>query len=101
MPIHSFFIPLRKNLKAFRHECKDYVYQGSKKEQLQFFNRQLRAYFGMPYPYVDNWFDAFEQLKHYISGVKKSRVVIFIDELPWLDTPRSRFTKAKIKVTNQ
>ncbi|MBR3758475.1 MAG: ATP-binding protein [Bacteroidaceae bacterium] len=70
------------------------IYQGSKKEQLQFFNRQLCAYSGMPYPYVDNWFDAFEQLKHYISGLKKNRVVIFIDELPWLDTPRSRFTKA-------
>ena len=38
------------------------IYQGSKKEQLQFFNRQLCAYSGMPYPYVDNWFDAFEQL---------------------------------------
>ena len=40
-------------------------------------------------------------LMHYISGVKKNRVFIFIDELPWLDTPRSRFTKAKIKITNQ
>lgn len=70
------------------------IYQGSKKEQLQFFNRQLCAHSGVPYPYADNWFDAFEQLKHYISGLKKDRVVIFIDELPWLDTPRSRFTKA-------
>lgn len=34
------------------------IYQGSKKEQLQFFNRQLCAHSGVPYPYADNWFDA-------------------------------------------
>ncbi|MBQ9077781.1 MAG: ATP-binding protein [Muribaculaceae bacterium] len=70
------------------------IYQGTKKEQLTFFNRQLCEYSQTPYPQVENWFDAFDQLKHYISSIKKERVVIFIDELPWLDTPRSRFTKA-------
>ena len=43
---------------------------------------------------VDNWFDAFDQLKHYLSTLKKDKIVIFIDELPWFDTPRSRFLKA-------
>lgn len=70
------------------------IYDGTKKEQLTFFNRQLCEYSSVPYPQVDNWFDAFDQLKHYVKTIKKDRVVIFIDELPWLDTPRSRFVKA-------
>ena len=70
------------------------IYKGTKREQLQFFNKQLCDCSKMPYPQVDNWFEAFDQLKHYISHIKKDKVVIFIDELPWLDTPRSRFTKA-------
>ncbi len=70
------------------------IYQGTKKEQLTFFNKQLREYSGIPYPQVDNWFDAFDQLKHFISSLQKKRVLVFFDELPWLDTPRSRFTKA-------
>ena len=70
------------------------IYQGTKKEQLAFFNKQLCEYSQIPYPQVENWFDAFDQLKHYISNLKKDKIVIFIDELPWLDTPRSRFIKA-------
>ena len=69
------------------------IYQGSKKEQLSFFNKQLCDYSKVPYPQVDNWFDAFDQLKHYLS-TKKQKSVVFIDELPWLDTPRSNFIKA-------
>lgn len=70
------------------------IYQGSKKEQLAFFNKQLCKYSNIAYPQVDNWFDAFDQLKHYISGLTKKKIVIFIDELPWFDTTRSRFVKA-------
>ncbi len=70
------------------------IYEGSKAEQLRFFNRQLCEYAKFPYPQADNWYDAFDQLKHYLGGLKKSRLVVFIDELPWLDTPRSNFIKA-------
>lgn len=70
------------------------IYKGTKAEQLKFFNKQLCEYSRIPYPQSDNWFDAFDQLKHYISNIKKDKIVVFIDELPWLDTPRSRFTKA-------
>lgn len=71
------------------------IYKGSIKEQLQFFNKQLCEYSALPYPYAGNWFDALDQLKHYLSSLPEDRkAVIFIDELPWLDTPRSRFIKA-------
>lgn len=70
------------------------IYEGTKKEQLHFFNKQLCQFAQYPYPLVNDWFEAFDQLKHYISNLKKDKIVIFIDELPWLDTLRSRFVKA-------
>jgi AAA+ ATPase superfamily predicted ATPase len=36
-----------------------------------------------------NWMDAFRQLKALIRTSKEDRKVIFIDELSWMDTPRS------------
>ena len=69
------------------------MYQGNKREQLANFNKQLCEYSQMPYPQANDWFEAFDQLKHYLSS-KKQKVVVFIDEMPWLDTPRSRFIKA-------
>ena len=53
------------------------IYQGSKKEQLSFFNKQLCDYSKVPYPQVDNWFDAFDQLKHYLSTKKQKSVVFY------------------------
>lgn len=70
------------------------IYEGTKQEQLTFFNKQLQEYSGIPYPTAPGWLDAFDQLKHYIKSLKKNRTVVFIDELPWLDTPRSGFLKA-------
>lgn len=69
------------------------IYKGTRKEQLRFFNKQLCNYSGMPYPLVDNWFDAFDQLKHYLAQ-KKETAVVFLDEMPWMDSPRSSFLKA-------
>jgi AAA+ ATPase superfamily predicted ATPase len=41
-----------------------------------------------------NWFDAFSQLKNYLQKLKAAKKVIFFDELPWIDTPRSNFLSA-------
>ena len=41
-----------------------------------------------------NWFDAFNLLKNYLEKLKVSKKVIFFDELPWIDTPRSNFLSA-------
>ncbi|MBQ7448251.1 MAG: AAA family ATPase [Paludibacteraceae bacterium] len=70
------------------------VYQGTKKEQLQNFQKQLNHYADASFPLTDNWFDAFDQLKTYLQHLNKKRVIVFIDEMPWLDTPKSRFLKA-------
>ena len=41
-----------------------------------------------------NWMDAFKQLKNLIRESESSRKVIFIDELSWMDTPRSDLVMA-------
>ena len=41
-----------------------------------------------------SWLEAFELLKEHIRKSKVKKKVIFIDELPWLDTPKSRFVNA-------
>jgi len=41
-----------------------------------------------------NWFEAFSLLKNYLLKLKAPKKVIFFDELPWIDTPRSNFLSA-------
>ncbi len=41
-----------------------------------------------------SWLEAFELLKEHIRTSTAKKKVIFIDELPWLDTPKSRFVNA-------
>ena len=41
------------------------------------------------------WLQAFNLLKKYIGGIKsKGKKIIFLDELPWFETPRSGFKAA-------
>lgn len=41
-----------------------------------------------------NWSQAFFVLGQYLSTLPEGKKVIFIDELPWLDTPNSKFVSA-------
>ena len=41
-----------------------------------------------------NWFEAFGQLMDFIETSPAGRKVVFIDELPWMDAPRSKFVAA-------
>jgi AAA+ ATPase superfamily predicted ATPase len=64
-------------------------------EQLENFNVTLNHYGKMPYPKSKSWMDSFRQLIHLITHIKrKGKKIIFIDELSWLDTPRSGFLTA-------
>jgi AAA+ ATPase superfamily predicted ATPase len=42
----------------------------------------------------DSWFAAFEHLEKLLSKTKNQKKIIFLDELPWLDTPQSGFIPA-------
>jgi AAA+ ATPase superfamily predicted ATPase len=66
-----------------------------KKEQLENFNTSLNHYGRIPYPKEKSWMHMFRQLIHLLENSgKKGKKVIFIDELPWFDTPRSGFITA-------
>lgn len=41
-----------------------------------------------------NWIEAFSLLKDLIRSSEAKKKVIFIDEIPWMDTPRSGFVSA-------
>lgn len=65
------------------------------------FSRQLSAfrdaledagYGNCPMP--TDWNDAFRLLKAFVERSRFPRKVIFIDEIPWMDTPRSGFVSA-------
>ena len=77
-----------------------FTYVGARKQkpekQLQRFAAQLKLYSGSPYaPVLHNWEDAFNELRVLIeSKPKNERKVIFFDEMPWIDTPRSSFVEA-------
>ena len=66
-----------------------------KGEQLANFNVTLNHYGKMPYPQAKSWMDSLRQLIHLLEhSRKKGKKIIFIDELSWLDTPRSGFITA-------
>lgn len=72
------------------------VYQCSKAEMLTYFSQQLAYYAGRKQSKPKTWFEAFSQLREYLATLlpQKEQIVIFIDELPWLDTPKSNFIRA-------
>ena len=41
-----------------------------------------------------HWLEAFDMLKQLIRQSEKRKKVIFIDEMPWMDAPRSKFVTA-------
>lgn len=69
-------------------------FNASMQDQLDDFNSQLEFYSDSKWPKVKSWREAFRQLQTYLSSLNKDKIIIFIDELPWLDTPRSRFISA-------
>lgn len=85
-------------VKYFFKEKFDFFFTGSfetpMKVQMSLFRAALSQYSSQPCPALKNWFDAFAKLKEFLQGLKKKQVVVFLDELPWMDTPRSNFLSA-------
>lgn len=85
-------------VKYFFDEKFDFFFTGSfetpMKTQLTLFRDTLFQYSSEVRPMPNDWFEAFSQLKEYLLSLKKKRIVVFLDELPWLDTPKSKFISA-------
>ena len=63
--------------------------------QLDEFAHSLKKYGETKDDPIENWFEAFHRLESLLDGKKgRKRMVVFIDEMPWLDTPRAGFMSA-------
>lgn len=62
-------------------------------EQLQNFSYEMDEQFGIDDKY-DNWTEALRALQKAIERNENKTKIIFIDELPWLDTPKGKFISA-------
>lgn len=68
---------------------------GQLKKQLQHFYNSLVLQGMQPSKCPENWMEAFLMLEMYLQKIDDgSRQLVFIDELPWLDTPKSGFMTA-------
>ena len=65
------------------------IYQGSLKRQLVAFRSSLVAAGHDNCPALSTWDEAFAQLKYLIENGPRGKKVLFIDELPWMDTHKS------------
>lgn len=85
-------------IKYFFDEKFDFYFTGSfetpMKTQLTLFRDALLEYSKEVRPTPKDWFEAFSQLKEYLQGINRKRVVVFLDELPWMETPKSKFLAA-------
>ena len=85
-------------VRRFFNDQFDFYFTGSFETpasiQLALFASQLRQYSGEDVPVPKSWFDAFELLRDYLEKIDKPRIVVFFDELPWMDTPKSNFIQA-------
>ena len=63
----------------------------SSRKQLARFQKALKEHGLSDTPILTNWMDAFSELKRYINTQPEGKKVIFLDELPWMDAPRSGF----------
>lgn len=71
------------------------IYEASRIVQLENFRAALQQYSGQPIPRLKDWFEAFAALRQYLETLAPtSQIIIFLDELPWMDTPRSNFISA-------
>ena len=67
---------------------------GSMSDQLEAFHASLIDQ-GMESCEVPrDWIQAFGLLKRFLKASADGRKVVFIDELPWMDTPRAKFVSA-------
>ena len=91
-------------IKEFFHETFSFyatgLQKGDKKQQLRAFKESLAAYGDEQRVVPKDWFEAFTRLRSLLEKnevhreYKSGRRVVFLDEMPWMDTPRSDFKSA-------
>ncbi len=85
-------------VKEFFNEKFDYyatgIFEGSQQDEINAFCDMLYQKQSKAIVPIKTWMDAFTALRDYLKGLRKKRVVVFLDELPWFDVPSGKFLKA-------
>ena len=75
--------------------------KGNRGAQLDNFHKSLTEYgYKADLPKPNDWFEAFDILKTIINRSRQKRKVVFMDEMPWMDTQKSEFKQALDKFWN-
>lgn len=77
----------------------DFKYVGAHgmttRRQLNNFLNVLNSYSGKKFSHLSNWDEAFYVLEEYLSSLPADRKrIVFIDEMPWMDSGKSIFVSA-------
>lgn len=70
------------------------MYETTRAVHLSLFQKELSRHTAGNVPLLKDWFTAFDALKDYLKTLNKEKLIVFLDELPWMDTPRSNFLAA-------
>lgn len=70
------------------------IARGNRKEQLKNFYKSICSYSKNTPKEPKDWYGMFDLLKGVIKQSRQRRKVVFLDELPWMDTQKSEFLKA-------
>ena len=70
------------------------LYDVTRAVHLSQFQKALELYSGQKIKRPKDWFEAFDALRNYLDTLKKDKIVVFLDEIPWMDTPKSNFLAA-------
>ena len=78
---------------SFAFHCAGLKNEGMSR-QLDNFRFALRRYGHVKCPRLKNWLEAFYELEVFLERQPDGRKVVFIDEMPWMDTRKSGFLAA-------
>lgn len=85
---------VRQTLGARFTFCHTGIENGGVKEQLRAFRSSMAEFGYSPLTTIRSWMDAFDELRRIIKESEAAKKIIFLDELPWMDTPKSGFVSA-------
>jgi len=78
---------------SFAFHCAGLKNEGMSR-QLDNFRFALRRHGHVKCPRLKSWLEAFYELEVYLERLPEGRKVVFIDEMPWMDTRKSGFLAA-------
>jgi AAA+ ATPase superfamily predicted ATPase len=87
-------------VKSYLQDRISFQYQGihhvTSSVQLSRFLKAMAAQLngGKPLAELTDWFDAFNTLETLLNRKRSKRIVIFLDEFPWMHAPKSNFLAA-------